>query len=857
MAPPPEKGHVLLTAEKILEGLTPPQREAATTIDGPLLVLAGAGSGKTRTITRRIAYMVACGIPAWNIVALTFTNKASGEMKQRVDQLLGSEQSGRRMRGVTVATFHSLCARLGREYAEALGLPPSFSIFDGSDQSRLVKAVLKELSLSAERFTPASVLSAISKAKNALQGPQEYAAASGGFVEKNIARVYTRYEALLRENKAVDFDDLLLKIALLLRDNGAVRGELQERYQYILIDEYQDTNQAQFLIAHMLASRHQNICATGDPDQSIYGWRGANLKNILDFEAHYPKAKIVLLEQNYRSTKIILQAASSLIANNTHRKKKDLWTENEAGPRIVVLKTADEHQEAREVVERLKTAHAREKISWDKMAVFYRMNSLSRVLEDALMRAAVPYQIARGTEFYGRKEVKDVLAYLKVVANPADAVSLERIMNVPPRGLGDTTAARLSSFAAEEGISMLDACGRAADIGGLGARAVNGCLQIADLFERWRKLAFGGAAVAATAGRGRGRNDAPGNSSARQSDPQGDHLFDSASDHESDSQSDPLFDASLADAMADSEEIAPDFQDQSPSQSEDATAGGPGPASPTGLPPEYVIPGGVKHLMETVVRESGLEDALKKKDPENEQSGNINELISVAAEFDAQNPGGSLNDYLQQVSLASDVDRIQDGGGAVTLMTLHAAKGLEFPFVAMVGMEDGLLPHARALNFMAGPHELEEERRLAFVGVTRAMRQLVLTYASNRMIRGITQRSVASQFLKELPAECLDCTDLSGEGDAGSGSYRDEAGYGRRSEQQTQRATEARQQKQVAQTLAGQFAKGALVRHPQFGLGRIEDISPAGSMTRVVVSFQGAGRKTLILQYARLERVDG
>ena len=807
-----------LSPEQVLEGLTEPQREAAKHVDGPLLVLAGAGSGKTRTITRRIAYMVACGIPAWNILAITFTNKAAGEMRDRVQSLL--KDAGRMGRGVTVATFHALCARLLREYADKANLPKTFSIFDSSDQSKAVKQAIKDVNLSTDNFQPAAVLHTISNAKNKLQTPKSYAEASGGFFEKNVARIYTRYEQILAENKAVDFDDLLLKMAVMLRDNKEVRTQLQERFQYILIDEYQDTNHAQFILAHMLAMDHKNICATGDPDQSIYGWRGANLNNILEFEQFYPNAKVVLLEQNYRSTKTILRAASALIANNTKRKKKDLWTENETGTKIEVLRCNDEHQEAAEVVRRIREQHDKENLGWDKMAVFYRVNSLSRVLEDALMKQAIPYQIARGTEFYARKEIKDVLSYLRVISNPDDSVSLERIINVPARGLGDTSVMKIQAWASREGVSLLQGCGMADSVPDLTPRAKNAAKKVAAMFEGWRKLVSGAAEKQAAR-------------SKEQEEREGVLV------------EDPLFDMDLADAAE--EEVA--------AVEEEVKEGG-------GTKPAFLIPGGIRGLMERVVKEAGFEEAIKKEDPGeadtgNDRLGNIGELINVAAEFDVQNPEGTLDDYLQQVTLVSDVDKIKDSGGAVTLMTLHAAKGLEFPYVAMVGMEDGLIPHARAVGFSANPDEMEEERRLAFVGITRAMKHLSLSYARYRMIRGQTERTIASQFLKEMPEECFEEIDLTTEDDIDSGSlgYRDEGAYGRRA-QQTRRDYEATSQRRQAEEMAGEFRRGQLVRHAQFGLGRIENIEAAGAMTKAVVQFQGTGRKTLILQYAKLERVD-
>jgi DNA helicase-2/ATP-dependent DNA helicase PcrA len=745
------------------------------------------------------------------------------------------------------------------------GLPKSFSIFDTADQSKAIKQAIKDVNISPDNFPPAQVLHAISNAKNKLQTPATYAAAAGGFFEKNVARAYARYEQILAENKAVDFDDLLLKMAIMLRDNEDVRRQLQERFQYILIDEYQDTNHAQFILAHMLAMNHKNICATGDPDQSIYGWRGANLNNILEFEQFYPNAKVVLLEQNYRSTKCILKAASALIANNTKRKKKDLWTDNEEGPKINLLKCNDERQEATELIARIKNKHEKEKLGWDKMAIFYRVNSLSRVLEDALMKQAIPYQIARGTEFYARKEIKDVLAYLRIINNPDDNISLERIANVPPRALGDTSVTKIATYASTRRISLLDAFRDASRIPDLTPRAKTAATKLAALFDNWRKL------VDPTTG------VPPENAplDTRHSTPETPPPPD-----------DPLFDPSLADAFANSEELSEAaLAAEADAEAVDAAlrtgeaADSPHRTQDSGLrtsnpppaaKPSFLLPGGIKGLMERVVKEAGFEDEFKKQDSDgddqgNDRLGNIGELINVAAEFDVQNPEGTLDDYLQQVTLVSDVDKIKDAGGAVTLMTLHAAKGLEFPYVSIAGMEDGLLPHARAVGFNASPDEMEEERRLAFVGITRAMKELTLSYARYRMIRGQTERTIASKFLNELPEETINEIDLTGESDSvGSLGYRDEFSYSSRAQQERQRNAEAASQRRQAQALAGEgaagggggFKRGMLVRHPQFGLGRIEEIAAAGTMTKAIVRFQAAGQKTLILQYAKLERVD-
>ena len=745
-----------MNVEELLADLTEPQRAAATHVDGPLLIVAGAGSGKTRVITRRVTYLLAQGIPASNILAITFTNKAADEMKARVGSVLG-----RQMRDFgrldqpwpTICTFHSLCLRVLRHYAEVVGLPANFTIYDAADQTKLIKDALKTLEISTTNFPPGTVHASISNAKNQLHGPEAFAAAAGDFYRRTVARVYTKYQQLLTANNGLDFDDLLLKTAHAFRDHPDVLSELQRRYQYVLIDEYQDTNHAQYVIAHALALTHRNLCVVGDPDQSIYAWRGADLRNILDFEKDYPDAKVVRLEQNYRSSKTVLHIASTLIAHNTQRKDKSLWTENPQGEPAKLYLCQDEHDEAQSVTRELKELNEQSGIPWSGMAIFYRMNSLSRVMEDALRRAGVPYQIARGVEFYNRREIKDVLAYLRVVANPNDAVSLDRIVNCPPRGIGGGSVKQIEVFATAHGIPLWEAMRRAGDVQGLSARAVNATRQFVTLVERWRALAAGQR-----------------------------------------------------------------------------------PASDT-VDMFRATKGVVQTVMEDVVRLSGLEALYRKEaDPEKESSplDNVNELISSAAEYDAGNESASLQDYLAIVSLVSDADHMKGAGGAVTLMTLHAAKGLEFPVVAMIGLEEGVLPHSRARGNL---EELEEERRLCFVGITRAEQRLLLSKAQYRTVRGLRERTVTSPFLNEMPPDALrvvDRTALDSLGDRGA---------------------ERQYVREESQGLAGQFRKGQVVRHPTFGVGRIAEVSDMGQQTRAVVEFNTAGRKTLILQYARLEAV--
>ena len=755
----------MLDQEQLLSDLTEPQRLAATHVDGPLLIVAGAGSGKTRVITRRVAYLVSLGIPATSILAITFTNKAAGEMKERISKVLS-----RRLRDFgrldqpwpTICTFHSLCLRILRHYANTVGLPTNFSVYDSADQTKLIKEAIKMLDLSSTNFPPGNVHATISNAKNQLISAEQFERSANDFYQRTVARIYSKYQELLDQNNALDFDDLMLRAAQAFRDYPQMLAELQDRFQYLLIDEYQDTNHAQYILAHALAMRHRNICVVGDPDQSIYAWRGADIRNILDFEKDYPDAKIVRLEQNYRSTKTILHIASTLIARNTERKEKSLWTENPQGEPARIFLCQDEHDETEMVTAQLRELHNTGGYDWNKMAIFYRMNYLSRVMEDSLRRAGVPYQIARGVEFYNRKEIKDVLAYLRVIANPKDEVSLSRIVNVPARGLGDAAIKQLTAHAVGKGITLLAAMEQSASVSGLSPRAANAAKQLVAMVRRWRRLA--GAHEAA-------KVDEPEQGTLLL------HAVQAAQDHGA------------------------------------------------------VI--SVRALMESVVRESGLEELLKKTGAEElDELANVNELISSAAEFEAERPEGTLEDYLAQVSLVTDADHMKGAGGAVTLMTLHAAKGLEFPVVAMIGLEEGILPHSRARQ---NPQELEEERRLCFVGITRAQERLILSKAAVRKVRGLRERTVTSPFLSDMPPESLTIVDRTGTGEL-----------------------ERRDDSQAADSanLAAKFRRGQLVRHEQFGLGRIAEVWEAGKHTRAVVQFNQVGRKTLVLQYARLQVVN-
>jgi DNA helicase-2/ATP-dependent DNA helicase PcrA len=784
-----------LDSSELVADLTAPQKEAVLCTEGPLLVLAAAGSGKTRVITRRIAYLISCGVPPWQILALTFTNKAAGEMRERVFKLLGDGFSGR---GLTITTFHSLCARLLRRYAVPAGLKPDFSIYDSADQSALCKKVIESLQLSTSNFPPRSVLSAISNAKNDLKDAQAFAAEAFDFSSKMVAKVYAGYTKALRSANAVDFDDLLLLTAKVLKEDAAAREECQRRWQYLLVDEYQDTNHAQFLIASLIAGqgpeggKGPNFCVVGDPDQAIYGWRGADIGNILDFEEHYPKAKVIKLGENFRSTAPILKVADTLIRNNKRRKHKDLFTSREGGEKAEAVLTRDEHHEATLVVDWLKVRHEEREsgggeeggVSWRDMAIFYRTNSLSRVMEEALRSAAVPYTIARGTAFYEREEIKNVLGYLRVVANGSDSVSLSRIINTPTRGISDKTVDAAEAFAAQRGQSLLDALRQADQLPALNPRAVASITKFVETLDGWTG---GGKFLYAGSDQG----------------------------------------LSLAE------------------------------------------------LVDRIVKESGLEAMYKKQaatsqsETDAERLDNLAEMVSSAREFEMEydpeaDPAAAgagqprlltlLRAYLESVALVADADAVDPSQGSVTLMTLHAAKGLEFKAVAMIGLEEGLLPHTRAFDNEA---DLEEERRLCFVGVTRAMRRLLLTSAKYRTIRGLQERTIPSRFLGEMPHDVLlvsDQSDTLGDlGEEWGGSS--ERGQSFDIPGQSHRAVGApRRHSTPAPGSAGEFPVGCQVRHPQFGIGTIKALQP-GANARATIQFRDVGTKTLVLEYARLTRV--
>jgi DNA helicase-2/ATP-dependent DNA helicase PcrA len=783
-----------MATRSLTDGLNPDQLDAVVHRDGPLLVVAGAGSGKTRVLTHRIAHLIDDGVSPFAVLAITFTNKAAAEMRERVEALVGSVAQK-----MWVSTFHSACVRILRRDAGRLGYPSAFSIYDQSDAQRLMGYVLRDQGLDAKRFTAKGIHGLVSTAKNDLIDPDQFAQRAATPFDRKVAEAYREYQARLRKAGAMDFDDLLTVTVELFRRCPDVLESYQRRFQHILVDEYQDTNAAQNAIVLMLAGDHRNVCVVGDVDQSIYKFRGADFRNIMQFEEAFPEVTTILLEQNYRSTQTILDAANAVIEHNHSRKPKTLWTDAGAGERITRYHATDEHDEATWVARRLADAHDHQGRSWGELAVFYRTNAMSRVVEEALMRAGVPYRVVGGTRFYDRREVKDALAYLRAVVNPADEVSLKRVLNVPRRGVGDTTVGRLDVYAAGHGITFLDALREAGQAGVTGA-AARGIERFLELVDR------------------------------------------------------------LGDLV------------------------GQGPAA---------------------VLQAALDDSGYLTELEAEQSvesagrlENLSELVGSAQEFE------SVDAFLEQVALVADTEEPAEGSDAtkVTLMTLHGAKGLEFPVVFLVGLEEGVFPHTRALT---EPDELEEERRLAYVGITRAMQKLNVSHAWARTMFGSTQYNPPSRFLDEIPPALVEHVgersrrSAGGEGGAwrrgdrdgdwgerrswrdrdddrsagGGGDRWGGAGGGRRkalssfdpddeaAERHRERVVESAMRAGAtpppattgAQSLG--LSVGDDVRHATFGDGVILELRGSGDKAEARVRFRAKGEKTLLLAWSPLERI--
>jgi DNA helicase-2/ATP-dependent DNA helicase PcrA len=712
------------TPEQYLADLNPAQREAVLTTEGPLLVIAGAGSGKTRVLTYRVAHLLnACGVQPNEILAITFTNKAAGEMRDRLEHLLGPLA-----RAIWILTFHAACGRILRREAPRLGYRSNFTIYDSADQVRLTKACLEELEKDPKRFPPRGIHAQISTAKNQLVTPAEYAERVASFYDQTVAETYDLYQRRLFASNAVDFDDLLMLTVQVLERFPEARERWQKAFRYVLVDEYQDTNHAQYRLLQLLAEKHRNVCAVGDPDQSIYSFRGADIRNILEFERDFGETKTVALEQNYRSTNTILQAANAVIEHNRERKPKNLWSELGEGEPVRVLEVEDEHAEARFVAAEI-AARVEEGYSGSEIAVFYRTNAQSRVLEDVLVRQGVAYLVIGGPRFYERAEVKDVIAYLQAIDNPYDAVSLQRIANRPRRGIGDASLARLQAHADAYGTSLWEALGQAEDAG-IAAAPLRAAQQFHGLLQ------------------------------------------------------------SLMAGALDMD---------------------------------------VPEVIERVLERSGYLDSLRAERTIEAQGRieNLQELVGVAQEYQHTAEEPSLSGFLQEISLYSDQDALRGEQSLVTLMTLHNAKGLEFRVVFMIGMEEGIFPHARSIEEQG----LEEERRLAYVGMTRAEERLVLTHASARSLYGSRSYNLASRFLDELPDTHVERSRLQPASWSGYGSP---TGVAPRSD-------------------VPALSTGDSVRHETLGEGVVTAIERGGLVT-VRFASDGSERR-LMLDYAPLERI--
>ena len=737
------------TDRDLLADLTPAQREAVTHLEGPLLVLAGAGSGKTRVITHRVAFLLQQGVRPYNILAITFTNKAAGEMRQRVEAIVPGSR-------VWISTFHSFGARLLRQYADRLELDRNFTIYDQTDRARIVKMALEDAGIDNAKFSPDTIAAAISKAKNQLLSPDRFAERARDFYEKTVAGLYPIYEKRLRDANALDFDDLLYWPALALKHDKELRAELDARFRFVLIDEYQDTNQAQYAIARGLSVDNPNLCVVGDPDQSIYKFRGSDIRNILDFERDFPDARVLRLNTNYRSTKAILHAAGHLIAHNRQRKPMALVTDNPQGQPVTVLTFDTGVDEAEGIARRIREAVEAGKRSYRDFAVFLRVNALSRGLETAFVQHRVPHQIVRGLAFFERKENRDILAYLRLMVNPRDDISFLRIVNEPARGIGKVSLDHLREYAAPREMSLLSAAGEVGKIKAIKGKASSGLRDFHQLITELRT-----------------------------------HL-----------------------------EAQPD------------------------------------EVIRQVLDMSGYRDMLRRSDDDADQErlANIEELITAAKQFAAEDGSRTIGDFLENITLASDVDGWDERQDCVSIMTLHAAKGLEFPVVYMVAVEQGLLPHERSI---ARPEELEEERRLAFVGMTRAKEELYLCHARSRDFRGQTVYPVESMFFRDLPGEAIEHLDSSG-GNYAPAAFDEWRGGGAAAEQGWNDAGVRPKPIPTRAPEGGEghgFVSGMLVWHANYGMGRIVEVSGHGILRRIKIRFSTAGERTFIADKVKLEIV--
>jgi DNA helicase-2/ATP-dependent DNA helicase PcrA len=783
---------------------------------GPLLIVAGAGSGKTRVLTRRIAHLIATGEAApWQILAITFTNKAADEMRTRVAELVGP-----RAERMWVSTFHSACVRILRAHGDRLGYKGSFTIYDDADSRRLVEIIARELDIDTKKMSPRSMLGQISQAKSRRQGPAEFRAAAISIFDRRIADVFDLYQQRMLAANAMDFDDLLLNAVRLFDEHPDVLEHYRNRFTHVLIDEYQDTNAVQNALAVQLAGGHRNIVVVGDSDQSVYRFRGADISNILDFEKAFPDATAITLDQNFRSTQTILDAANAVIVNNVSRKPKSLWTDQGAGDLIVRYRAEDEHDEAEWVAHEIVRLRSDQGLRWGDVAIFYRTNAQSRALEEAMVRGEVPYKVVGGTKFYDRKEVKDVLAYLRVLVNPDDEVSWRRIVNVPKRGVGDTSVAKLSGFAGQRGISFGDAVADAGEAG-IGGKAGKSLEDLADLLAELRAHMAVPVLV--------------------------------------DEEGDALAPGLPTEALAPSGVVGTEPANPSADRPDAGAEGA--PERPALLGPGELVTAVVERTgYRSELLSEGTIEALGRVE-------NVDELVGVADEY------RTLAEFLEAAALVADSDQLDGDGTKVSLMTMHIAKGLEFPAVFLVGMEDGIFPHMRSLG---DPVELEEERRLCYVGITRAERHLYVSHAWSRMLWGNTSSNIPSRFLNEIPSELV--TDVvvdRGWGSAGGGANRTVGDFGRSSATEGRTGTpgrsvfgsgvspsegafdaNGRRRRAPATTGAEQLGLevGDMVVHGQWGEGRIIATGGEGEDAEAEVIFTSVGRKKLLLRMSPVKR---
>ena len=791
----------------VLEGLNPAQHDAVTQASGPLLILAGPGSGKTRVIAHGIAHLIGdLGVPPGRIMAVTFTNKAARELRDRVEGLLGDVA-----RGVTLGTFHAVCARILRIHGEAIGVPKGFVIYDDSDQMSLMKKVCAEFSLEPRQYPPRAILSVISRAKSELRTPDDFGRATGTYFEEIVGRCYTRYQQLLVENGALDFDDILMETVGLLRDVPEVANRLRDRYEHVLVDEFQDTNVAQYVLARLLAPPPDaNICVVGDPDQSIYSWSSADIRNILNFERDYPKTNIVVLEQNYRSTQTILDSATKIIESNKQRKKKELWTERGRGDPIIVYEAYNEEEEAMFVAREAKRLQRTGGLKLGDIAIMYRTNAQSRAIEERFVAERLPYRLVGGTRFYERREIKDLLAYLRLVINPFDSISLERVLNTPPRRIGDRTKDELRAWAASMEVPMYTALQLLA-----GVEAPSGSRAKRD-----------GAATEPSAG-----DAGPSEVSLVHPEP-------------------PEGGPATFEQFRATTEVSSPFA----------------PPAKTALLGFLAVLNSlireapvltVANLLGLVVDKTGYRQYLTDSFPVDgeERWENVQELRNVAGQFDELEPEIALQRFLEDVALMSDADEYDEKVDAVTLITLHAAKGLEFPVVFICGMEEGLLPHVRSFD---DPAQMEEERRLAYVGVTRAKDRLYLLRAFRRSMMGQGSHNPPSRFLKDLPPELVHFAQQGVEG-----AYRHRPALSQAPRQPSWSTSGNGNGGTLVdvpkRAQSASFKAGEHVRHAKFGEGIVVNagMTASGADQEVTVSFKGEfGLKKLLLSFAPLEKLD-